>query len=157
MRFYRGGRRIFFSLPVLMLLSGCGGTEPDCNSVDARDSVIKTVSDDSHNPLVSYAADTSNAVRAKLNGAATDAEKSAILDQARRGASYRLSDPISTNSKSKVKRQVSCSGLLNATVDDATAQKKIDFEVEQTPDGKLSVWVSPFKFEPPQDPPQSKE
>jgi hypothetical protein len=141
----------------LLLLSGCGGTEPDCNSADTRNSVIKMVSDDSNNPLVSYAAETSDAITAKLNHATTDTEKFEILEKAKRGASYRMSDPISTNSKSKTKRAVSCSGLLNVTVEDAAAQKKVDYEVEQKPDGKMSVWVSPFKFEAPREPPQPSE
>jgi hypothetical protein len=140
-----------WSLPALLLLSGCGD-EPDCNSVDARSSVIKIVSGDSNNPLVGYAVETSDTVRARLNNATTDTEKSEILEKAKRGATYKLSDQMSTNSKSKTKRAVSCSGLLSATVDDTTAQKKVDFEVEQTPYGKMSVWVSPFKFEAPREP-----
>ena len=151
-------RRIgLFGLPLLLLLSGCWGAAPDCNSADSRESVVRTVSSDINNPLVSYAADTSDAVKAKLGNAATDAEKSGILEAARRGASYRMSDQMSTNSKSKIKRQVSCSGLLSATVEDTTAQKKVDFEVEQTSDGKMSVWVSPFKFEAPKDPTRPSE
>ena len=147
-------RRASWSVPVLLLLSGCGGAVPDCNSADTRNSVIKIVSDNSNNPLVSYAAETSDAVAAKLNHASSDAEKSEILEKAKRGASYRMSDPVSTNSQSKQKRAASCSGLLNVTVEDATAQKKVDFEVEQKPDGKMSVWVSPFKFDAPREPPQ---
>ena len=150
-------RKAPWSLPVLLFLSGCGGADPDCNSADTRNSVIKIVSDNMNNPLVSYAVETSNAVQARLDNVTTDAEKSAILEAARRSASYKISDPVSTNSKSKAKREVSCSGLLSATVEDTTAQKNIDFEVEQTPDGKMSVWVSPFEFEAPQEPSQPKE
>jgi hypothetical protein len=150
-------RKAFWSLPVLLLVNGCGGADPDCNSAETRNSVIKIVSDNTNNPLVSYAADTSNAVQARLNKVTTEAEKSAILEAARRSASYRISDQVSTNSKSKAKREASCSGLLSATVEDTTAQKKVDFEVEQTPDGKMSVWVSTFKFDAPQEPSQPKE
>ncbi len=150
-------RKAPWSLPVLLFLSGCGGADPDCNSADTRTSVIKVVSDDMNNPLVSYAVETSNVVQARLNNVTTDAEKSATLEAAKRSATYKISDQISTNSKSKVKREVSCSGLLSATVEDTTAQKKIDFEVEQMPDGKMSVWVSPFKFEAPRDRSQPKE
>jgi hypothetical protein len=35
---------------------------------------------------------------------------------------------------------------LSATVDDATAHKQVDFKVEQTQDGNVSVSVTPFKF-----------
>ena len=134
------------SLPVLLLLSGCDGAEPECDSLDTRSSVIKIVSDDSNNALVDYAAKNSSVVEARANSASTEAEKLTILQKARQGASYRLGDTISTNSKSKDKRTVTCSGELSATVEDATAQKQVDFKVEQAPDGKVSVSVSPFQF-----------
>ena len=137
---------VLWSLPVLVLLSGCAGAEPQCDSLDTRDSVVKIVSGDSNNALVNYAAKNSSVVEARVNNASTEAEKLAILEKARQGGSYRLSDAISTNSKSKDKRAMTCSGLLSATVEDATAQKQVDFKVEQTPDGKVSVSVNPFQF-----------
>jgi hypothetical protein len=133
-------------LPVLLLLSGCGGAEPECDSLDARNSVIKIVSDDSKNALVNYAAKNSSAVAAMVGNANTEAEKLAIWEKARQGAAYRLDDTIRTNSRNKAKRAVTCSGLLYATVEDATAQKEVDFKIEQTGDGKVSVSVSPFQF-----------
>jgi hypothetical protein len=108
--------------------------------------VIKIVSDDSNNALVNYAAKHSKAVQARVDNASTESEKSAIWEKARQDASYSLGDAISMNSKSKDKRAVTCSGLLSATVEDTTAQKQVDFKVEQTPDGKLSVSVSAFQF-----------
>jgi hypothetical protein len=134
------------TLLVLLLLSGCGGVGPECDSLDARNSVVKSASDDSKNALADYAARNSSVVVAKTNNARTEAEKSEIWKMAARGASYTLDDAISTNSTSKDKRSVTCSGLLSATVEDATAQKQVDFKVEQTPDGKVSVSVSPFQF-----------
>lgn len=74
------------------------------------------------------------------------AEKLAIWEKARQGASYRLGDAISKNLRSNHKPAVTCSGSLSATVEDATAQKKVDFTVEQTPDGTMSVSVGPFQF-----------
>jgi hypothetical protein len=130
----------------LLLLSGCGGAEPECDSSDTRNSVIKFISDDPNNALVNYAAKYSKAVQARENSASTESEKSAILEKARQGASYSLGDAISTNSKSKDKRTVTCSGLLSATVGDTTAQKQVDFKVEQMSGGKVSVSVSPFQF-----------
>ena len=130
----------------MLLLSGCSGAEPECDSLDTRISVVKIIADDSNNALVSYAAKNSSAVEARVNGASTEDEKSAIWDKARQGASYRLDDTIITNSKSRYKRAVTCSGLLSATIEDATAQKQVDFKVEQAPDGKVSVSVSPFQF-----------
>ena len=137
---------VLWSLPVLLLLSGCAGAEPECDSLDTRNSVVEIVSGDSNNALVNYAAKNSSVVEARANNASTEAEKLAILEKARQGGSYRLGDAISTNSKSKDRRAVSCSGLLSATVEDATAQKQVDFKVEQTPDGNVFVSVSPFQF-----------
>jgi hypothetical protein len=137
---------VLCSLPVLLLLSGCGGAELECDTLDTRDSVVKIVSSDSNNALVKYAAKNSSVVEAKVNNASTDAEKLEILEMARQGASYRLGDEISTNSESKHKRAVTCSGLLYVTVEDATAEKQVDFAVEQAPDGRVSVSVSPFQF-----------
>ena len=122
------------------------GQEPECGSLDTRTLVIEIVSDNSNNALVDYAAKNSSVVEARANSASTEAEKLAILEKARQDASYRLAGAISTNSKSKDKRAVTCSGELSATVEDATAQKQVDFKVEQAPDGKVSVSVSPFQF-----------
>jgi hypothetical protein len=146
MTFFRKRQTALWSVPALLLLSSCGGTELECGSLDARNSVLKIVSDDSNNALVSYAAKNSSAVEARINSAPTEAEKSAVWEEARRGASYRLDETISTNSRSR--RAVTCSGLLYATIEDATAQKQVDFKVEQTPDGRVSVSVSPFQFQP---------
>ena len=115
----RERQTVLWSLPALLLLSGCGGSEPECDSLDTRDSVVKTVSGDSNNALVNYAAKNSSVVEAMVNNANTEAEKSEIWKKARQGASYRLDDAISTSSKSKDKRAVTCSGELSATVDDS--------------------------------------
>jgi len=146
MRYFRKRQTVLWSLPVLLLLSGCGGAETECDSSDTRNSVIKIVSGDNNNALADYAAKNSSAVQARVNNASTEAEKSAIGEKARQSASYELDDAISTNSESEDKRAVTCSGLLSATVEDATAKKQVDFKVEQTPDGKVSVSVSPFQF-----------
>ena len=108
--------------------------------------MVKIVSDNNNNALANYAARNSSVVEAKANSARTEAEKSEIWKIAAEGASYTLDDAISTNSTSEDKRSVTCSGLLAATVDDATAQKQVDFKVEETPDEKVSVSVSPFQF-----------
>ena len=146
MKSFRERQTVLWSLSILLLLSGCGGAEPECDSLDTRNSVVKIVSDDSNNALVNYAAKNSSVVEARVNNASTEAEKLAIWEKARQGAPYMLGGAISTNSKSKDKRAVTCSGLLSATVEDATAHKQVDFKVEQTPDGKVSVSVSPFQF-----------
>jgi hypothetical protein len=130
----------------LLLLSDCGGATPECDSLDARNSVLNFFSADSDNALVNYAVRNSSAVEAMAKNANTEAEKSAILEKARQSAAYRLDDAISTNSRSRDKRTVTCSGLLYATVGDTTAQKQVDFKVEQTQHGKVSVSVTPFQF-----------
>jgi hypothetical protein len=145
MTYFRERQTVLWSLPFLLLLSGCGGAESECDSLDMRNSVVKIVSGDSKNALVNYAAKNSSVVEARVNKASTEAEKLAIWETARQGAAYKLGE--ATNLKSKDRRAVTCSGLLSATVEDATAQKQVDFKVEQTPDGNVSVSVSPFQFE----------
>jgi hypothetical protein len=146
MKHFREGQTVLGCLPVLLLLSGCGGAEPECDTLDTRNSVVKIVSDDSNNALVNYAARNSSVVAAMVSKTNTEAEKLAIWEKARQAAAYRLDDTIRTNSRNKAKRTVTCSGLLSATVEDVTAQKEVDFKVEQTADGKTSVSVSPFQF-----------
>ena len=146
MTYFRERQTVVWSLPVLLLLSGCGGAEPECDSLDTRNLVVKIVSGDSNNALVNYAAKNSSVVEARVNKASTEAQKLAIWEAARQGAAYKLGEAISTNSKSKDQGAVTCSALLSATVEDATAQKQVDFKVDQTLDGKVSVSVSPFQF-----------
>jgi hypothetical protein len=131
---------------VLLLLNGCGGVEPECDSLDTHNSVVKTISDDSNNALVNYAVKNSNSVAAMVGNTTTEAEKSAIWEKARQGAVYRLDDKILTNSRNRAARAVTCTGLLYVTVADTTAEKQVDFKVERTTDGKMSVSVDPFLF-----------
>jgi hypothetical protein len=131
---------------VLLLLNGCGGAEPECDSLDTHNSVVKIISDDSNNALVNYAVKNSSSVAAMVSNANTEAEKSAIWEKARQGAVYRLDDTILTNSRNRATRAVTCSGLLYVTVGDTIAQKQVDFKVERTTDGKMSVSVDPFLF-----------
>ena len=146
MTYFRERQTVVWSLPVLLLLSGCGGAEPECDSLDTRNSVVKIVSGDSNNALVDYAAKNSSVVEARVNKASTETEKLTIWETARQRASYKLGEEISTNSKSKDGRAATCSGLLSARVEDTTAHKQVDFKVEQAPDGNVFVSVSPFQF-----------
>jgi hypothetical protein len=131
---------------VLLLLNGCGGAEPECDSLDTHNSVVKIISDDSNNALVNYAVNNSSSVAAMVSNTNTEAEKLAIWEKARQGAVYRLDDTILTNSRNRSTRAVTCSGLLYVTVGDTIAQKQVDFKVERTTDGKMSVSVDPFLF-----------
>ena len=129
-----------------LLLSSCGGSGPECGSLDTRNSVVKIVSDDNNNKLVNYAVKNSSSVAALVSDAKSEAEKLAIWEKARQGAVYRLDDIILTNSINRTSKEVTCSGLLYVTIADATAQKEVEFKLKQTADGKIVVSVNPFLF-----------
>ena len=128
-----------------LLLSSCGGVEPECGSLDVRNSVVRIVSDDDNNALVNYAVKHSSSLEATVD-AKSEAEKVEIWEKARQGAVYRLDDAIFMNSRNRAAQEVTCSGLLYVTVADTTAQKEVQFKVKQTADGKISVSVNPFLF-----------
>jgi hypothetical protein len=146
MKLFREEHRILGCFSVLLLLGGCGGAEPECDSEESRKSVVRIVSDNNDNALVNYAAENSSSVAAMVSDAKSEAEKSAVLEKARRGAVYVLDDTIRMRSRNRAARAVTCTGLLAVTVADTTAQKEIEFKVEQTTDGAISVSVSPFLF-----------
>jgi hypothetical protein len=147
MKLFREEQRILGCFSVLLLLGGCGGPEPECDSLDSRKSVVRIVSDDNDNALVNYAVKNSDSVAAMLSDAKSEAEKLAILEKARRGAVYVLDDTIRTRSRNRAARAVTCNGLLSVKVGgDTTAQKEVEFKVEQTKDGATLVSVSPFLF-----------
>jgi hypothetical protein len=52
MRYWRERQAYTGLIPVLLLLSGCGAAEPDCNSADSRAAVIKSMSGNSNNAPV---------------------------------------------------------------------------------------------------------
>jgi hypothetical protein len=132
---------------ILVLLNGCGGEQPECDSLESRNSVVKIISDNSNNALVNYAAKNSSSVETMVSNTKAEVEKMAILEKAKQGAVYRLDDTILTNSRNWTTRAVTCSGLLSVTVGgDTTAEKQVDFEVERKTDGKMSVSVQPFLF-----------
>ena len=133
-------------LLVLLLLSACRGAETGCDSLGARTSVVKIISDDSNNALLNYAVKSSSSVATMVSGTSTEAEKLAVWEHARQGAVYELDDTILTNSRSRSTGVIRCSALLSVTVGDTTAQKQVDFKIEPTTNGKMSVSVSPFLF-----------
>jgi hypothetical protein len=140
------GLLILWCCSGLLLLNGCEASEPECTSVYARTSVIKIVSDDSHNRLIDFALKNASSVAAMISNTKVEAEKRAVYERARQGATYELDDTIITNSGSRVTRAISCSGLLSVTVGDTTAQKQVDFRIDWATDGKMSVSVNPFLF-----------
>jgi hypothetical protein len=130
MPYSRDQSLLFFGLPFLMLLSGCSRGGPECDSPETRSAVLQTIQDDHSNPLVAYAAKNSTAKPSPDNARPL----------------YTLGDKIVTTSTSKDKKTQQCSGGISVSVGDAKATKEVDFTVQQSPDGKLSVSVMPFQF-----------
>jgi hypothetical protein len=132
MRHFRKRSIALCGFPLLALLSGCDA-KPECDSFETRNAVLQTVSDDHNNALGKYAAN-------KSSDASTDAEKS------KQQPLYRLGEKIVTTSTSEDKRTLKCSGSISVTVGDTKASKEVDFTVQQSSDGKVSVSVAPFQF-----------
>jgi hypothetical protein len=132
---------------VLFSLSGCGGAELECDSLESRNSVVRIIADDNNNVLVNYAANNSSVVAVMVGNANVQADKLAILETAKRGAVYKLDDTIHMRTRDRAARAVTCSGALDVTVAETTAQKAVEFSVTQTRDGKMLVSVDPFLFE----------
>ena len=141
---FRQQSLVLWCFTAALLLSSCGAG-PECGSLDARNSVVKIVSDDNNNALVNYAVKNSSSVAAMVD-TKSEAEKLGIWEKARQAAVYRLDDTILMNSRNRAAQEVACSGLLYVTVADATAQKEVEFKVKQTADGKIIVSVNPFLF-----------
>jgi hypothetical protein len=156
---------------VFLLLSSCGGEEPECGSLEARNSVVKIVAGDKNNSLANYAVKNSSTVAEMIANSAgakarsanvarggeindestkfdanAETEELAIWEKAKEGAEYTLDDTVIMNSRNRATHAVSCSGLLSVTVGDTTAQKQVDFTVEQSAEGKIFVSVKPFLF-----------
>jgi len=129
-----------------LLLSSCGDAGPECGSLDARNSVVKIVSDDNNNALVAYAVKNSSSIAAMMSNTKSEAERLEIWEKARQGAVYRLDDTIIVNSRDRAAQEVTCSGLLYVTVEDTTAEKEVEFKVKQAAEGKVIVSVNPFLF-----------
>jgi hypothetical protein len=134
---------VFLSFPVLIFLSGCG-VKPECDSFETRNAVLQIVSDDHNNALATYAAKNSNVVKEKSSNPTSEAEKSASLERTK--PLYLLDEKIVTTSTSADKRTLKCSGSLSVTVGDTKASKEVNFTVQQSSDGKITVSVAPFQF-----------
>jgi hypothetical protein len=128
---------VFASFLLPIFLGGCDA-KPECDSFETRNAVLQAVTDDHNNPLVKYAAKNSNVT--KSSDATSEAEKS------KERPLYRLGDKMVTESVSADKRTLKCTGSISATVGDTKASKEIDFTVQKTSDGKISVSIVPFQF-----------
>jgi hypothetical protein len=127
--------RGFWYFAVVISLTGCG-PKVECDSPETRQAVLTAIANDHSNPLANFAAKTSNAVK--------DVETSPNSERAR--PLYLLGDKIVTTSTSKDSRTLTCSGAISATVGDTKASKDVNFTVQRSPDGKISVSVVPFQF-----------
>ena len=128
---------VFWSFLFLIFLSGCSA-KPECDSSETRLAVLQTVSDDHNNALAKYAAKNPN--MAKSSDASSEAEKS------KERPLYLLGEKIVTTSTSEDKRTLKCTGAISVTVGGTKASKEIEFTVQQSPDGKISVSIAPFQF-----------
>ncbi len=137
MPYFRKQSMVFWTFPYLIFLSGCGA-KPECDSFDTRDAVLKTISDDHKNALGKYAAE--NSTKTKSGEAGSEAEKS------KQQPLYLLGDKIVTTSTSDDKRTLTCSGSISVIVGDTKASKEVEFTVQRSSDGKISVAVTPFQF-----------
>jgi len=136
MLYFRKRSQVFWSFPFLIFLSGCGA-KPECDSFETRNAVLQSVSDDHNNPMAKYAA--KNSTMPNSSDASSEAEKA-------KQPLYHLGEKIVTTSTSADKRTLKCSGALSVTAGDTKASKEVEFTVQQSSDGKISVSVAPFQF-----------
>jgi len=127
-----------FCFPILLLLGNCA-PKVECDSPETRNAVLTTVSDDHRNPLVTFAAKKSDVSKEPT-------ESDAKSERAK--PFYRLGETIVTVSTSADKQTLKCSGAISVIVGDTKATKDVNFTVQKSTDGKISVAVDPFQFEP---------
>jgi hypothetical protein len=137
MPYFKSGALVFWSVSFLCVSSGCIAA-PECDTIETRKAVLDFVSADGNNPLVTYAAKNSTAGQETAAGKSQNSKSERPL--------YQLGQKIVTTSTSQDKLTVKCSGGISAAVDDTKATKEVNFTVQQSSDGKISVSVDPFKF-----------
>jgi len=125
----------------LLLLGGCD-SKVECDSIQTREAVLQFISNDSNNPLVDYAERNSTEPREE----GSDSPQSDAAKSATRKPVYLLGQRMVTNSTGKDKRTLECSGPLSVTYGDLMATKEVNFTVQRSSDGKVSVSVAPFQF-----------
>jgi hypothetical protein len=146
MTFVKRGTSVLWHLSLLLSLGGCGTPGPECDTLESRNSVVKVIADDHNNALVTYAANNSEAVATLVGNASLKADKLAVLEAARRDAIYRLDETVNMETRDNAAHKVTCSGALDVTVMDTTANKAVTFSVTQTAEGKTLISVDPFLF-----------
>ena len=121
------------SYAVLFFLCGCG-PRIECDSSETREAVLKAVSDDHSNALGKFAATDSIA---QPSGSNSKESKEPL---------YMLGEQIVTTSTFAGKRTSMCRGAISVIVGKTKATKEIEFTVQQSKGGELSVSVVPFQF-----------
>lgn len=127
----------------LVLLGGCSA-KPECDSFETRNAVLQIVSNDHTNALATFAA--KNATTNNDGAASAGSKISTPSNSKDEKPLYLLGERIVTTSTSQDKLTLKCSGSISATVGDTKASKEIEFTVQKTPSGELSVSVVPFQF-----------
>jgi hypothetical protein len=94
---------------------------------------------------VNFAVKNSSSVAAMLGDKKSDAEKLAIWERAKQGAVYTLDDTVLTNSRDRIRRAVTCSGLLYVKVGDTIAQWNIRWSRRRM--GRCSFQLIRFRFD----------
>ncbi len=122
-------RSVFGAASLLIVVGGCSA-KPECDSIETRTAVLRIVSDDHRNAMVDYAA--------KHSTAKPNLENTRPL--------YLLGERIVTASTSQDKRTLQCSGAISVSVGDIKVSKEVEFTVQRSTDGKISVSVAPFQF-----------
>jgi hypothetical protein len=145
---FRQRSQVAWSFPFLVLASACGAT-PECDSFETRSAVLQTVSDDQNNALANFAAKNSSQAKPESNDAESEGEKSTNLENSKQKPLYQLGQNIVTTSTSKDKRTLTCSTSISVTIGDTKASKEVNFTVQKSSDGKISVSVTPFQFQSP--------
>jgi hypothetical protein len=114
---------------------------PACDSIETRKALLDFVLSDGSNRLADFAA---------KNNSVNGSSRNETVAKSKRPESHRpfyeLGQKFVTTGKTKDRLTVRCSGALSASVGDTKATKEIDFTVQQTKDGALSVSVEPFQF-----------
>ena len=129
-----------WSFSSLILLAGCD-SKVECDSIETREAVLQFVLNDRNNPLVNYAERNSTEPKEGSDSLRSDAAKSATTKPV-----YLLGQRIVTTKTNKDKRTLECSGPLSVTYGDLKATKEVNFTVQRSSDGKMSVSVAPFQF-----------
>lgn len=125
----------------LFLHSAACLASPACDSIETRKAVLDYILSDDSNRLADFAARNSS-----TNGGSKPSAKSATSKPENEKPFYELGQRFVTTTRTKDKLTVKCNGALSASVGKTKATKEIDFTVQQSKDGKLSVSVEPFQF-----------